>query len=120
MATKKTFTDKIQQKAVNPTLQFISQPEETQAKPITIKVAEMEGTRTPAQPQTVKVVYSDGSDVKRTAHRAKPQYDEETKSRRLQLLLTPSLYREIKSKAAEERMSVNELINSLLTDAIRK
>lgn len=107
----KSFKDKMQQRAaVNPTLQFISQPE-PEEEPQTVEEgkAKREGstassTRRKAPP----------------ARRALPQFDEETKSRRLQLLLTPSLYETIKDKAVEERLSVNELINSILKDAIRK
>lgn len=105
--TKKTFTDRIQQKAVNPTLQFISTPEavsdpreEPQQKPESSPSRRSSGTT--------------------QAHRARPQFDEETKSRRLQLLLTPSLYDQLKRRADRERMSVNELINSILKDYLRK
>ena len=108
----KSFKDKMQQKAaVNPTLQFISQPDqEESAIPQTAEI------RTKRKSATVP-----GSDRKAPpARRALPQFDEETKSRRLQLLLTPSLYEAIKSKAIAERLSVNELINSLLKDAIEK
>ena len=91
----KTFKDTMRAKASNPTMQFISAPEENPQPEINEPVA--------APP----------------ARRAIPQY-EETKSRRLQLLLTPSLYEAIKERASEERMSVNELINSVLRDALRK
>lgn len=154
----KSFKDKIQQKAVNPTLQFISQPEE-QTKPEIISQPEglteddiriiaktimasegkidgiASGTR---RPMVIDLDGKQGSEVRPLsdrdiegmrkqakrkappARRALPQYEEETKSRRLQLLLTPSLYEAIKDKAAEERLSVNEFINSALKDAISR
>ena len=110
----KSFKDKMQQRAaVNPTLQFISQPEPEEAatEPQTVEEskAKRKGSTASSTPRKAP-----------PARRALPQFDEETKSRRLQLLLTPSLYEAIKDKAAEERMSVNELINSILKDAIRK
>ena len=108
---KKTFTDRIQQKAVNPTLQFISQPEEAATAPQAVESSKANSKTATASSTPRKAP---------PARRALPQYDEETKSRRLQLLLTPSLYEAIKDKAAEERVSVNELINSILKDAIRK
>lgn len=94
----KSFKDTMQKKATNPTLQFITppedkQPHEQEEKPIAA-----------TQP----------------AQRAFPQYGEETKSRRLQLLLTPSLYDAIKAEAGIKHISVNELINTIMKDAIRK
>ena len=112
--TKKTFTDKIQQKAVNPTLQFISAPEaatEPQNEPQTVE-ARRPGRKTSTSSGTPQRVPQ--------ARRAQPQYDEETKSRRLQVLLTPSLYDELRERAAEERMSVNEMLNTILKDYLRK
>lgn len=104
MASKKTFADKIKEKAVNPTLQFISPPE-----PEDDQIAEEAAT---IEPQPKELIPS-------TTRRALPQY-EETKSRRLQLLLTPSLFEAVKAKASEERLSVNEYINSILKNAVRK
>lgn len=116
----KSFKDKIQQKTVNPALQFLTQPEEDKPRRL-----EREAV---ISPQTVegskaKTKGSAATSTPRKAPQAKraiPQFDEETKSRRLQLLLTPSLYEAVKDKAAEERMSVNEYINSILKDATRK
>ena len=124
----KSFKDKMQQRAaVNPTLQFISQPE-PEEEPHRLAIETRPLYQRAEEPQTVEEgkVKRKGSTASSTprkappARRALPQFDEETKSRRLQLLLTPSLYEAIKDKAAEERLSVNELINSILKDAIRK
>ena len=123
----KSFKDKIQQKAVNPTLQFISQPE-PEGEPQRLKIETRPLYQRAEEPQTVE----DGKGKRKAstasrapkkappARRALPQYEEETKSRRLQLLLTPSLYEAVKEKAAEERLSVNEYINATLKDAIGK
>lgn len=122
---KKTFTDKIQQKA-NPTLQFIYQPQpyqEDQNKPKEF-ICHPEPYQRPqdkTQPVEESPERTSSTPKKRTqARRAQPQFDEETKSRRLQLLITPSLYEAIKAKATQERRSINDLINSILSDAVRK
>lgn len=124
----KTFKDKMQQKAaVNPTLQFISTPE-PEEQPHRLEIETRPLYKRAEEPQTVeegkgKRKASTASSTPKKAppaRRAQPQYDEETKSRRLQLLLTPSLYEAVKDKAAEARLSVNELINSILKDAMRK
>ena len=44
----------------------------------------------------------------------------ETKSRRLQLLVRPSLLKVLKEEAAARNMSVNSLIDELLTDALKR
>lgn len=111
---KKTFTDRIQQIAANPTLQFISTPEaapEPQKAPQTAekKKPERKTSSASSTPQRAP-----------QARRAQPQYDEETKSRRLQLLLQPSLYDELRAKAAQEHISVNEMISIILKDYLRK
>lgn len=110
---KKTFTDRIQQIAANPTLQFISTPEaapEPQKAPQTAeKKPERKTSSASSTPQRAP-----------QARRAQPQYDEETKSRRLQLLLQPSLYDELRAKAAQEHISVNEMISIILKDFLRK
>ena len=103
----KSFKDKIQQTAINPTLQFIEQQE-----PEGIPTGQPE--RRPAKKSTAS-----GTQRIAPARRAVPEY-EETKSRRLQLLLTPSLYEAIKDKAAKERLSVNEYINSELKKATER
>jgi len=118
----KTFKDKMQQKAVNPTMQFISQAEEPeQAEPLPFTPIKGESPELRDKPKA-----SRGSSKRKAtpppppAHRAQPQYGEEAKSRRLQLLITPSLYEAVKARAAEERRSVNDFINAALWDTIRK
>lgn len=114
----KTFKDKIQSKStVNPTLQFISAPEAEEITPEPQKRPQDAEKRRPEKRPS-----SSSSTPQRApqARRALPQFDEETKSRRLQLLLTPSLYDAIKDQANREGRSVNELINSILKDAMRK
>ena len=131
----KSFKDKIQQKAVNPTLQFISTPEEEKSEK---RILTVPPNSAYAQSLQEKGLFSGilSQDEIRTiadkakstkaprkappAHRALPQYDEETKSRRLQLLLTPSLYEAVKNRAAAEHMSVNEMINCILRDAMER
>jgi hypothetical protein len=110
----KSFKDTMQQKAaVNPTLQFITPPEDqeepiTESKPKRASASSSSKSRRKAAPTPPP------------AHRAQTQYGEEAKSRRLQLLLTPSLYEAVKARAAEERRSVNDFINAALWDTIRK
>ena len=43
----------------------------------------------------------------------------ETKSRRLQLLLQPSLFEKIKTRAQREDKSINELVHLILEDAMK-
>lgn len=141
----KSFKDKMQQKAVNPTLQFISQPEteplsdediSTIADTIIENGRKAKGTTVidldtgearPATAEEMTKIFgrkprkASSTPKKRPqARRALPQFDEETKSRRLQVLLTPSLYDELRERASEERMSVNEMINTILKDYLRK
>ena len=42
----------------------------------------------------------------------------ETKSRRLQILMQPSLYNKVKTRAIADGLSINELIHSLLNNAL--
>ena len=112
----KTFKDQIQQKALNPTMQFIShpqpeRPQEAATEPQRPEDGKAKGN-TPAAKKTPQ--------TRPQARRAQPKYAEETKSRRLQLLLTPSLYEAVREKADLERVSVNEMINTILSDAVRK
>lgn len=111
---KKTFTDRIQQIAANPTMQFISTPE---AAPEPQKEPQTAEKRRPER----KTSSASGTPQRAPqARRAQPQYNEEAKTRRLQLLLQPSLYDELKAKADQERISVNEMISIILKDYLRK
>lgn len=85
---RKSFKDNL-----NPAELFVSGPEEPAKASATISEKTPEG------------------------YKLNPQYVE-TKSRRLQLLLQPSLYERIKLKATAEESSVNELIHSILEDAL--
>lgn len=42
----------------------------------------------------------------------------ETKSKRLQLLIQPSLHEKLKKRASQESTSVNDLINTILQEAL--
>jgi len=52
-------------------------------------------------------------------HKANPLYIE-TKSRRVQLLMQPSLHKKLKDRADSEGTSLNELVHSLLDNALKK
>lgn len=54
---------------------------------------------------------------KQEGYKLNPLYIE-TKSKRLQLLIQPSLHEKLKSKAKAEGISVNELVNSILQNAL--
>lgn len=92
MVQKKSFRDKIN---LNPTIQFISNPEEE-------TVAQQEISDTTAV-----------SKVPPKGYKLNPLYVE-TKSKRLQLLVQPSIFKKLKDKAKEEGRSVNDLIHSIL------
>ena len=91
MAQKKSFKTEL-----NPVMQFISKPEEP-------KQPEHEAQERSTPP----------------GYKVNPYYIE-TKSKRIQLLLQPSLHEKLKKKAAEEGISVNELIHSTLEEATRE
>ena len=98
---KKTFKD-----SINPAMSFISQE--------SIDRAEGE---TPTTEETI-------AKVKRPAkapegYKLNPLYIE-TKSERLQLLVQPSLKVKLKEKAKQEGTSVNDLVHSILEDALAK
>lgn len=86
MARKKTFRDDM-----NPTLQFITLPEEE--------------TSTPSEEDAPE------------GYKVNPLYVEK-KSRRLQLLLQPSLYRKLKRRADSEGESINNLVHLILEEAL--
>ena len=93
MASKKTFKDSIE----NPAELFISKPQEAEAP-------------APAQETTGKA--PDGYHIN-------PLYVE-NKSRRLQLLMKPSIVDKLKAKAQRENRSVNDIVNTILEEALRE
>ena len=117
---KKTFADAMKQKALNPTMPFITAREEPQE-------AQTEGIETQGRPApeasagASKPGRSKGNP--RTKRQEKelppaPPVENETKSRRLQLLIKPSIHQAIKLEADARHTSVNDLINSILQDHI--
>lgn len=74
----------------NPALQFISTPDTEQPK----------------------------NETAPEGYKANPAYIEK-KSRRVQLLMQPSLYELLKTRAVEEGTSVNNLIHELLEKAVK-
>ncbi len=98
---KKTFKD-----SINPAMSFISQE--------SIDRAEGEN---PTTEETI-------AKVKRPTkapegYKLSPLYIE-TKSERLQLLVQPSLKVKLKEKAKQEGTSVNDLVHSILEDALKE
>lgn len=90
MAKKKDFKD-----AVSPAEYFISIPEEVPAE---------EQAQTPSHaPEGYKVNY----------------LFVETRSKRVQLLVQPSLLKKLKAKAKREGRSLNDLVHSVLEDAVK-
>lgn len=83
---KKTFKD-------NPALQFISTSKEEEIKEVAPEIP-------PKAPEGYKL---------------NPLYIE-TKSRRLQLLMQPSLHAKLKDMAKDKKISVNELIHTVLEE----
>ncbi len=92
---KKTFKD-----SINPAMSFISQESIDRAEGETPATAEAK--RPGKAPEGYKL---------------NPLYIE-TKSKRLQLLIQPSLHEKLKRKAQAEGTSVNDLVNSILQDAL--
>ena len=92
MATKKTFKDSIE----NPAEFFISKPEEKPA---------------PETAQPIRITKPP------KGYKINPVYLE-TRSKRLQILIQPSLLDKIRAKAKKEKRSVNDVIHTILEDAI--
>ena len=92
---KKTFKD-----SINPAMSFISQE----------SIDRAEG-KTPATAEAKR------PDKAPEGYKLNPLYIE-TKSKRLQLLIQPSLHEKLKRKAQAEGTSVNDLVNSILQDAL--
>lgn len=95
----KSFKDKIQQKAANPTLQFISAAQTT-----------------PKGEDLSPIGRSDTDDLRQHSAGA---HTRETRSRRLQLLITPTLFDALRQEADDQQTSVNDLVNSILNKAMK-
>lgn len=93
---KKTFKE-----SINPAMNFISQESIDRAEEET--TAKDETAKRPAKaPEGYKL---------------NPLYIE-TKSKRLQLLIQPSLHEKLKARAKAEGTSVNDIVNTILQDAL--
>jgi predicted HicB family RNase H-like nuclease len=93
---KKTFKENI-----NPAINFISQESINRAEEET--TSEKETTQKPVKaPEGYKL---------------NPLYIE-TKSKRLQLLIQPSLHEKLKARATADGTSVNDIVNTILQDAL--
>lgn len=86
----------------NPALAFISaqEPPKAQARGNQPPAAEKATEAAPEAPEGYRLV-------------------PEKKNARLQLVLTPTLYRRVRAKAADQGQSVNGFITQLLTDALK-
>lgn len=98
---KKSFKD-----SINPAMSFISQE--------SIDRAEGE---TPTTEETIAKVTRPAKAPE--GYKLNPLYIE-TKSERLQLLVQPSLKVKLKEKAKQEGTSVNDLVHSILEDALKE
>lgn len=96
---KKSFKD-----SINPAMSFISQEsiDRTEGETPTTEETTAKAKRPAKTPEGYKL---------------NPLYIE-TKSKRLQLLIQPSLHEKLKRKAQAEGTSVNDLVNSILQDAL--
>ena len=94
---KKTFKD-----SINPAMSFISQESIDRAE------GEAPTTEETAKPRPAKAP---------EGYKLNPLYIE-TKSERLQLLVQPSLKAKLKKKARQEGTSVNNLVHSILEEAL--
>lgn len=103
MASKKTFRDTIS----NPAISFISQE----------SIEKAEGEAVPDTEQEIAAAGQGGKAPK--GYKLNPQYVE-TRSHRLQVLLQPTLYEKLKNKATREETSVNDVIHTILTEAMRE
>ena len=97
MASKKSFKADI-----NPAMQFISAP----ADKIPKSNHNREQIKPPLQGKAPE------------GYKPNPLYIE-TKSRRLQLLVQPSLHTKLKARAVSEGKSINDLVHSILEDALQ-
>lgn len=107
MASKKTFKDSI----TAPAMSFISQE--------SIDKAEGAGqATTPAETQPESAAAPKTAKAPE-GYKLNPLYLE-TKSKRIQLLIQPSLHDKLKHKAQSEGTSVNDLIHTILAEAMRE
>lgn len=99
--TKKTFKDNI-----NPAMSFISQEtiDKAEGDTQTVKKDAITNSRPQKAPDGYKI---------------NPLYIE-VKSARLQLLVQPSLKEKLKEKAKREGRSLNDLVHTILEDALEK
>lgn len=105
MANKKNFKQHIS----NPAMQFISTPLESPKE--SIKKSEIKTTGQKLSKETITKEKPHGYKID---HRYV-----ETRSKRMQILITPSLNEKLKSRAAAEGRSVNDLINILLENKLK-
>ena len=89
---KKTFSEDLE----SPAELFISRPEPVRSRPA-----------------------GDTGDQAPEGYKLNPEYIE-TRSKRLQLLVQPSLLEKLRARAKREGRSVNDLIHSILEDALDK
>ena len=94
MAKSKSFKDQID----NPALQFISVPPQDQPE----EAPKKKVTDAPKPPKGYKINY---------------EYVE-TRSRRAQFLLQPSVYARLQEEAKAQGISVNELVNNIIKEAL--
>lgn len=101
MAHKKSFKD------ANPALQFINTVTETSI------VKELEPAKTTRRVQNKSKL---GSEDEASASTKTTEFMQERKSKRLNLLLVPSVMKDLVKIAHMRRTSVNDLINTVLKD----
>lgn len=104
MANKKSFIDNMDGLA-DPTMNFISKKSTEQKTEPTREDTTQDFRQHVGKPPA--------------GYKINPMYIE-TKSRRLQLLIQPSLHEALKEKARREHNSVNDVIHTILQEAIRK
>lgn len=100
--SKKTFKD-------NPALQFISGKEENSPSRETKE-------KVPVPPEQDREKAAGFSQIPQ-GYKLNPKYIEK-KTRRLQLIMQPSLYQKVKSRAEQKKISVNEYIHQILESAV--
>lgn len=99
---KKTFKD-----SINPAMNFISQE----------SIAKAEEEAPAIEEPTAKTAQRHAKAPE--GYKLNPIYIE-TKSKRLQLLIQPSLQEKLKARAKAESTSVNDIVNTILQDALAK